>query len=138
VDHELSGNVIDLCPVGALNSKPFRHRARAWEMTEHELVSPHDGTGTNLWGHVLRGRLMRVVPRENEAINETWIPDRDRFSYEGIYAADSLPAAMLRVEGQWRVVGWETALEATAGFLRDAIQEGGAGRVGFLASPSST
>ena len=66
VDHELSGNVIDLCPVGALNSKPFRHRARSWEMTEHALVSPHDGTGTNLWGHVLRGRLMRVVPRSNE------------------------------------------------------------------------
>ena len=63
VDHELSGNVIDLCPVGALNSKPFRHRARSWEMTEHALVSPHDGIGTNLWGHVLRGRLMRVVPR---------------------------------------------------------------------------
>ena len=99
VDHELSGNVIDLCPVGALNSKPFRHRARSWEMTEHALVSPHDGAGTNLWGHVLRGRLMRVVPRTNEEINETWIADRDRFSYEGIYAADRLREPMMRVGG---------------------------------------
>ncbi len=108
VDHELSGNVIDLCPVGALNSKPFRHRARSWEMTEHALVSPHDGIGTNLWGHVLRGRLMRVVPRSNEEINETWIADRDRFSYEGIYSADRLREPMMRVEGQWREVSWET------------------------------
>src|SRR6187551_1364710 len=137
VDHELSGNVIDLCPVGALNSKPFRHRARSWEMTEHALISPHDGTGTNLWGHVLRGRLMRVVPRENEEINETWIADRDRFSYEGIYAFDRLRAPMLRVEGQWREAGWEAALEAAAGQLRDAVKEEGAGRIGFLATPGS-
>ncbi len=138
VDHELSGNVIDLCPVGALNSKPFRHRARSWEMTEHALVSPHDGTGTNLWGHVLRGRLMRVVPRANEAINETWIADRDRFSYEGIYAADRLRAPMMRVEGQWREATWETALEASAALLREAQQEQGAGRLGFLAAPGAT
>ncbi len=138
VDHELSGNVIDLCPVGALNSKPFRHRARSWEMTEHALVSPHDGTGTNLWGHVLRGRLMRVVPRANEAINETWIADRDRFSYEGIYAADRLRTPMRRVEGQWREVTWETALEASAALLREAQQEHGAGRLGFLVAPGAT
>ena len=138
VDHELSGNVIDLCPVGALNSKPFRHRARSWEMTEHALVSPHDGTGTNLWGHVLRGRLMRVVPRANEEINETWIADRDRFSYEGIYAADRLREPMMRVEGHWRAVGWEAALEAAAGLLREALKESGADRTGFLASPGST
>ena len=138
VDHELSGNVIDLCPVGALNSKPFRHRARSWEMTEHALVSPHDGTGTNLWGHVLRGRLMRVVPRTNEEVNETWIADRDRFSYEGVYAPDRLRAPMLRVEGRWQEVGWERALEAAASLLRDAAKEGGAGRLGFLAAPGST
>jgi NADH-quinone oxidoreductase subunit G len=137
VDHELSGNVIDLCPVGALNSKPFRYRARAWEMTEHALVSPHDGTGTNLWGHVLRGRLMRVVPRTNEDINETWIADRDRFSYEGIYSADRLKAPMLRSEGRWQAVSWETALEAAAGMLREAAKAGD-GRLGFLASPGST
>jgi NADH-quinone oxidoreductase subunit G len=138
VDHELSGNVIDLCPVGALNSKPFRHRARSWEMTEHALVSPHDGMGTNLWGHVLRGRLMRVVPRSNEEINETWIADRDRFSYEGIYAADRLREPMMRVEGHWRVVSWEAALEAAAGLLREALKETGPDRIGFLASPGST
>jgi len=138
VDHELSGNVIDLCPVGALNSKPFRHRARAWEMTEHALVSPHDGTGTNLYGHVLRGRLMRVVPRENEAINETWIADRDRFSYEGVYAPDRLRQPMLRTEGRWQAVPWESALEAAATLLREGMAEGGAGRLGFLAAPGST
>jgi NADH-quinone oxidoreductase subunit G len=138
VDHELSGNVIDLCPVGALNSKPFRHRARSWEMTEHALVSPHDGTGTNLWGHVLRGRLMRVVPRSNEDINETWIADRDRFSYEGVYAADRLRAPMLRVEGRWQESGWKRALEAAATLLRVAVKEGGADRVGFLTAPGST
>ena len=88
VDHELSGNIIDLCPVGALNNKPYRYRARAWEMTQQPLVSPHDCAGTNLFGHVLRGRLMRVVPRDNEEINETWIADRDRFSCEGIYTDD--------------------------------------------------
>jgi len=138
VDHELSGNVIDLCPVGALNSKPFRHRARSWEMTEHALVSPHDGIGSNLWGHVLRGRLMRVVPRANEEINETWIADRDRFSYEGIYAADRLREPMMRIEGHWRAVSWEAALEAASTLLRDALKESGAERIGFLASPSST
>jgi NADH-quinone oxidoreductase subunit G len=138
VDHELSGNVIDLCPVGALNSKPFRHRARSWEMTEHALVSPHDATGTNLWGHVLRGRLMRVVPRTNEEINETWIADRDRYSYEGVYAADRLQTPMLRVEGQWREVTWEAALGAAADLLREAVKQDGAGRVGVLGSPGST
>ena len=138
VDHELSGNVIDLCPVGALNSKPFRHRARSWEMTEHALVSPHDATGTNLWGHVLRGRLMRVVPRTNEEINETWIADRDRYSCDGVYAADRLLAPMLRAEGQWREVPWETALTAAADLLRKAVKQSGAGKVGFLGSPGST
>jgi NADH-quinone oxidoreductase subunit G len=138
VDHELSGNVIDLCPVGALNSKPFRHRARSWEMTEHALVSPHDPVGTNLWGHVLRGRLMRIVPRVNEDINETWIADRDRFSYEGIYAADRLKVPMMQVEGQWRESSWDTALAATAALLRDGLKQAGAGRIGFLGSPGST
>ena len=84
VDHELSGNIIDLCPVGALNNKPYRYSARAWEMMAKPLISPHDCSGSNLFGHVLRGKLKRVVPRENELINETWIADRDRFSYEGV------------------------------------------------------
>jgi NADH-quinone oxidoreductase subunit G len=118
VDHELSGNIIDLCPVGALNSKPFRYQGRGWEMTQHALVSPHDGFGTNLYAHVRRGRLMRVVPRPNEAVNETWIADRDRFSYEAIYSPDRLEQPMLKVDGQWQTVGWERALEVAAQALR--------------------
>jgi NADH-quinone oxidoreductase subunit G len=134
VNHELSGNIIDLCPVGALNSKPFRYRARSWEMTQQALVSPHDGLGTNLYGHVRRGRLMRVVPRRNDAINETWISDRDRFSYEGVYSADRLQAPMLRDGESWKSVDWQTALEAVA----QGLQQVAKGSVGFLASASST
>jgi len=133
VDHELSGNVIDLCPVGALVSKPFRFRGRAWEMASHPLVSPHDGVGTNLFGHVLRGRLMRIVPRENEAINETWIADRDRFGYEGIYSADRLEAPEMRERGNWLAVDWSRALEAAAQGLKSR-----AGSLGVLASSSAT
>ncbi len=134
VNHELSGNIIDLCPVGALNSKPFRYRARSWEMTQQPLVSPHDGLGTNLYGHVRRGRLMRVVPRRNDAINETWISDRDRFSYEGVYSADRLQAPMLRDGDSWKSVDWQTALEAVA----QGLQQAPKGGTGFLASASST
>jgi NADH-quinone oxidoreductase subunit G len=133
VTHELSGNIIDLCPVGALNSKPFRYRARSWEMTQAALVSPHDGVGTNLYGHVLRGRLMRVVPRANEAINETWIADRDRYSYEGIYSADRLSSPMVKEGGEWKQVTWEVALETAA----RGIKAAGAG-LATLASASST
>ncbi len=133
VEHELSGNIIDLCPVGALNSKPFRYRARSWEMTQAALVSPHDGVGTNLYGHVLRGKLMRVVPRPNDAINETWIADRDRYSYEGIYSADRLEAPMVRDGGEWKKVSWEVALETAAKGLKAA----GAG-LATLASSSAT
>ena len=138
VDHELSGNVIDLCPVGALNSKPFRHRGRSWEMTQHALVSPHDPVGTSLYGHVLRGRLLRVVPRPNEEINETWIADRDRFSCEGIYSPDRLAGPMMKVEGEWRSVDWEAALTATAQALRDTVRDAGPGALGFLGAPSAT
>ena len=133
VQHELSGNVIDLCPVGALVSKPYRFTARAWEMTSHPLVSPHDGLGTNTFGHVLRGKLMRVVPRENEAINETWIADRDRFSYEGVYSAERLTAPMVREGADWKQVDWETALKVVADRLRES-----AANLGVLASASST
>ncbi len=138
VDHELSGNVIDLCPVGALNSKPFRFQGRSWEMTEHELVPPHDAVGSNAYGHVLRGRLLRVVPRRNEDVNETWIADRDRFSYEGIYSPDRLETPMMKVDGEWRTVDWETALTSTAQALRDAALERGAGEIGFLGAPTAT
>jgi NADH-quinone oxidoreductase subunit G len=133
VDHELSGNIIDLCPVGALNSKPFRFSARAWEMIAHPLVSPHDGVGTNLFGHVLRGKLMRVVPRDNEAINETWIADRDRFSYEGVYSADRVGAPLIRERGSWTQVSWESALAVAVDGLRKH-----AGNLGSLGSASAT
>ena len=133
VDHELSGNIIDLCPVGALNSKPFRYRARAWEMTQSALVSPHDGTGTNLFGHVLRGKLMRVVPRTNDAINENWIADRDRYSYEGIYSADRVEAPMVREGNEWKRVTWEAALEKAAAGLKAAGEN-----LATLANASST
>jgi NADH-quinone oxidoreductase subunit G len=147
VDHELSGNIIDLCPVGALNSKPFRYRGRGWEMTQAPLISPHDGFGTQLYGHVLRGRLMRVVPRPCEEINETWIADRDRFSYEGVYSEDRLLTPRVRgPDGSWREVEWDVALNAAAQGLKAAAESGVAppsgvaqpGGVGLLAHPSST
>jgi len=138
LDHELSANIIDLCPVGALNNKPYRYRARAWEMTQHPLVSPHDCVGSNLSGHVLRGRLMRVVPRDNEDINETWIADRDRFSCEGLYSEDRAGKPMVKQGGAWREVGWQEALEAAANGLQKIVREAGAAQVGFLVSPGAT
>ncbi len=138
VDHELSANIIDLCPVGALNNKPFRYHARAWEMTQQALVSPHDAFGTNLYAHVLRGKLMRMVPRENEAINETWIADRDRFGFEGMHSAERVAQPMLRIDGTLRVVDWEVALNAAAEGLQKAAAAHGAAAAGFLASPMAT
>jgi NADH-quinone oxidoreductase subunit G len=137
IDHELSANIIDLCPVGALNSKPFRYRARAWEMTQAALVSPHDAFGTNLYAHVLRGKLMRIVPRENEQINETWIADRDRFGFEGMYSADRVSSPMLRTDDTLQAVDWEVALNAAAQGLKQAAVASAA-EVGFLASPMAT
>ncbi len=138
VDHELSANIIDLCPVGALNNKPFRYHARSWEMTQQALVSPHDAFGSNMYAHVLRGKVMRVVPRENEAINETWIADRDRFGFEGMYSADRVSQPMVRIDGTLQVVDWEVALTAAAEGLQKTIATHGAQAVGFLASPMST
>ncbi|HXO65447.1 MAG TPA: NADH-quinone oxidoreductase subunit NuoG [Steroidobacteraceae bacterium] len=133
VNHELSGNVIDLCPVGALVSKPYRFSARAWEMTAAPLISPHDPVGSNVYGHVLRGRLMRVLPRENPAINEVWISDRDRFSYEGVYSHDRLEHPLVRRAGEWVATDWESALAEVAAGLK-ARADG----LGLLVSPSST
>jgi NADH-quinone oxidoreductase subunit G len=138
VDHELSANIVDLCPVGALNNKPFRYHARSWEMTQHALVSPHDAFGTNLYAHVLRGKLMRMVPRENEAINETWIADRDRFGFEGMYAQDRVTEPMVRIDGVLRAVEWEVALTAAAEGLQSTVAAHGGAAVGFLASPMAT
>ena len=138
VDHELSGNIIDLCPVGALNNKPYRYSARAWEMVAKPLVSPHDCAGSSLDAHVLRGRLRRVVPRENEAINESWLSDRDRFSCYGIYSEDRLQKPRVKQGGNWVEVTWEDALAAAVGALRKATDGGGASGLGTLVSPSAT
>jgi NADH-quinone oxidoreductase subunit G len=138
VDHELSANIIDLCPVGALNNKPFRYHARSWEMQQQELVSPHDAFGTNLYAHTLRGRIMRIVPRENEAINETWIADRDRFGFEGIYSGERVTQPLMRINGALEAVDWEVALTAAAEGLQKAIAAHGAASAGFLSSPTAT
>jgi NADH-quinone oxidoreductase subunit G len=138
VDHELSANIVDLCPVGALNNKPFRYHARAWEMTQQALVSPHDAFGTNLYAHVLRGKLMRMVPRENEEINETWIADRDRFGFEGMYSSDRVTEPMMRIDGALKAVDWEVALNAAAEGLQRVAAAQGAAAVGFLATPLAT
>ncbi len=139
VDHELSGNIIDLCPVGALNSKPFRFHARAWEMTQHPLVSPHDGFGSRLYGHVLRGKLMRVVPQPCEEINETWITDRDRFGYEGLASAERLTAPRIRASnGQWQDTDWDTAFNVMVSALRAASTSADTAGLGLLAHPSGT
>ena len=138
VDHELSANIVDLCPVGALNNKPYRYRARAWEMTQHPLVSPHDSVGANLYAHVLRGRIMRIVPRPNEAVNEIWIADRDRYSYQGVYSEDRLLKPLVRENGVWGEVDWETALARVAERLGRIAKQHGGGQIGAIASPNST
>jgi len=138
VEHELSANIIDLCPVGALNNKPYRYRARAWEMTQHPLVSPHDSVGTNIYAHVLRGRVMRVVPRPNEDVNETWIADRDRFSFQGIYSDDRQEKPLIKENGTWQETDWETALAAVAERLGRVARQHGGAQIGALASPGST
>jgi NADH-quinone oxidoreductase subunit G len=134
VSHELSGNVIDLCPVGALTAKPSRYQARPWEYHQYPSIAPHDGVGSNIFVHVLDGRVMRVVPRENEAVNETWISDRDRFSYTALYAADRFGTPRVKVDGSWRDASWEEALARVAEGLRDTAPE----RIGALLSPSLT
>jgi len=138
VDHELSANIIDLCPVGALNNKPYRYRARAWEMTQHPLVSPHDSVGTNIYAHVLRGKVMRIVPRPNDEVNETWIADRDRFSFQGMYSEDRLEKPLIRENGTWQETDWETALAAVADRLGRVARQHGGAQIGALAAPGST
>lgn len=135
---EMSGNVIDICPVGALTSKPFRFMARAWEMQQRETIAPHDSVGSCLQVHIKRDRIMRVVPGENEAVNEVWISDRDRFSYEGLYHPDRLTVPMIREHGEWREANWETALQFARDGLQKILSQHGARAVGALASPSST
>ena len=138
LESELSGNVIDVCPVGALTSKPFRFKARAWELAQHASVAPHDSIGSNIFVHTRNGKAMRVVPRENEEINEVWLSDRDRFSYEGLYADDRLTAPMVKVDGSWRETDWDSALQAVVEGLRGVVFRHGADQLGVLASPNST
>lgn len=138
VDSEVSGNIIDLCPVGALTAKPSRYQARAWEMTQHDSVSPHDCIGANLHVHTLRDRVIRVVPKDNEAVNEVWLADRDRYSYEAIDKSKRLLKPMLKHNGEWKETDWESALERTASKLNMMVQTDGANQIAAIAHPSST
>jgi NADH-quinone oxidoreductase subunit G len=138
IDSELSGNMIDICPVGALTSKPFRYSARTWELSRRKSVSPHDSTGANLIVQVKNNRVMRVVPFENEAVNECWIADRDRFSYEALNGEDRLTTPMIKQGGQWKSVDWQTALEYVANGLKEISSEYGASSLGALVSPHAT
>jgi NADH-quinone oxidoreductase subunit G len=138
VDSELSGNMVDICPVGALTSKPFRYQARTWELSRRKSVSPHDATGANLIVQVKNHRVMRVVPLENDAVNECWIADRDRYSYEALNGDDRLTQPMLKQGGEWKTVDWQTALEYVANGLKQVKADHGASAIGLLASPHST
>ncbi|WP_446904878.1 NADH-quinone oxidoreductase subunit NuoG [Burkholderia sp. YIM B11467] len=138
VDSEMSGNMIDLCPVGALTSKPFRYSARTWELSRRKSVSPHDSVGANLVVQVKNNRVMRVLPFENEAINECWISDKDRFSYEGLNSEERLTKPMLKQGGQWIETDWQTALEYVAKGLKGIAADHGANALAMLASAHST
>ncbi|WP_019448143.1 NADH-quinone oxidoreductase subunit NuoG [Cupriavidus sp. BIS7] len=138
VDSELSGNMIDLCPVGALTSKPFRYSARTWELARRKSVSSHDGLGANLVVQTKNQRVMRVVPLENEDVNECWISDKDRFAYEGLNSADRLTRPMLKQGGEWMETDWQTALEYVANGLASIKRDHGADQIAALASPHST
>ncbi|WP_028232048.1 NADH-quinone oxidoreductase subunit NuoG [Paraburkholderia mimosarum] len=138
VDSELSGNMIDLCPVGALTSKPFRFSARTWELSRRKSVSPHDSTGANLVVQVKNNRVMRVLPFENEAINECWISDKDRFSYEGLNSEDRLTRPMIKQGGEWIETDWQTALEYVVKGIKGICDEHGENQLALLASPHST
>ena len=141
VDSELSGNMIDICPVGALTSKPFRYSARTWELSRRKSVSPHDSTGANLIVQVKANKVLRVVPLENEAVNECWISDRDRFSYEALNGDSRLTQPMIKQGGQWQAVDWNTALGYVADGLKRVKAEFGSepgSGIGALGHVSST
>jgi len=122
VNSEMSGNAIDVCPVGALTAKPSRFAARAWEMIQHKTIAPHDCIGSNIYVHTLRGEVVRVVPRENEAINEVWLSDRDRFSYEGVDTEDRLSTPMIKRDGEWQAADWDSALQLVADKFKAAVE----------------
>jgi len=138
VDSELSGNMIDICPVGALTSKPFRYSARTWELSRRKSIAAHDSSGANLVVQVKNNQVMRVVPLENEDVNECWIADRDRFSYEALNGPERLTTPMLKQGGEWKQVDWQTALEYVANGLKNISSDHGASSIGALVSPHST
>ncbi|MCP3869889.1 MAG: NADH-quinone oxidoreductase subunit G [Gammaproteobacteria bacterium] len=137
IDSELSGNIIDVCPVGSLTSKPARYQARAWELVQREAVAPHDSVGSNLHIHLRRNQVMRVHPKDNESVNECWISDRDRFSYLGLYSEDRVTRPLIKTEGQWKECDWQEALDFAAQGMKKA--RGGDGdQIGALVSPTAT
>ncbi|HEX7811951.1 MAG TPA: NADH-quinone oxidoreductase subunit NuoG [Burkholderiales bacterium] len=138
VDSELSGNMIDVCPVGALTSKPFRYSARTWELARRKSISPHDSVGSNLVVQVKGEQVMRVLPRDNEEVNECWLSDRDRFSYEGLNSPQRLTAPMVKRDGKWEQVEWQVALEVVALELKRIAEANGADAIGALATPQAT
>ncbi len=138
VNSELSGNMIDLCPVGALTSKPFRYKARSWELSRRRSVSPHDSLGSNLAVQTKNNRVLRVLPIENEDINECWLSDRDRFAYEGLNSPERLTRPMIKQDGKWQEVEWQVALEYAANGLRHIANGAGTEQIGALATANST
>ena len=137
IDSELSGNIIDMCPVGALTNKPFRFAARAWELVAKPSVAAHDAVGSCLYHHVRRGKILRTVPRDNEATNETWLSDRDRYSHLGLYSDDRVLSPQVKEDGEWKTVSWDEAITASVGALQESMEQHGPGQLGMLMSPSA-
>lgn len=138
VNSELSGNVIDLCPVGALTAKPSRYTARPWELVQQPHIGTHDAFGSNLYLHTRDGRVIRTVPRDHELINETWLSDRDRFAYTGLFTEDRLAQPMIKREGQWHTTDWDTVLTTVAEKIQGIVQQQGAQALGGLISPNAS
>lgn len=138
ISSEMSGNIIDLCPVGALTAKPSRFSARAWEMEQRESVASHDCMGSNILVHTFRNQVVRVAPKENEEINETWLSDRDRFSYEGLNSSERLTAPMVKENGEWKEVSWDIALHKAIGGVSKLLSEKGVDQLGAISSSSAT
>ncbi len=137
IDSELSGNIIDMCPVGALTNKPFRFAARAWELDARPSIAAHDAVGSRLYHHVLRGKIMRTVPRVNEATNETWLSDRDRFSHLGLYSDDRVLLPQVKEKGEWKAVSWDKAIDEVVAALRESVEQHGPEQLGMLMSSSA-
>ena len=138
INSELSGNIIDLCPVGALTSKPFRYKARTWELIRRATLAHHDSLGSPLEAHIKQNKVIRMLPREDESINECWISDRDRFSYEGLNSEDRLQTPMIKENGQWKESDWESTLIFVAEKLKNVIHQSGPDQLGILISPQSS